>query len=648
MVVTVALVGNPNVGKTSIFNRLVGARQYVANWPGVTVSKIEGATEWKGNTLHFIDLPGTYSLSSKSIDEKITRDFLFFSPPNVTLLIADSLNPEQSFYLLIETLEITKSVILVMNSYDEVKRQKTKIDKYELQKHFGVPVVFTSAKTGEGISELKDMIVDIAKGKKIKNVIFDYKEYEKIIVDIENQIPDDLFKNKRYAALKYLEGDEYFVNKLENIVKIDKAIKENALNHIPKIRYEYVKYVLKEAYSGNNIEYIKTMNDKIDHVLTHKIFGIPILVAIMYIIFKFTFDVVQPLADILDYSFSQLADYVKSFGDGLFTSLIADGLIGGVGGVLVFVPNIFALFIALGILEETGYLPRAAFVLDRIMYKMKLSGRSFMSLLLGFGCNVPSIMTARGLPDEKERLGTILSAPFISCSARFPVYMMIISIFFPRYKAEVLFSIYAISILITAFTAFFVNKVFFKGESVPLVMELPRYRVPTIRNIAIYMWNKGSHFLKKAGTIILITSILVWGLTYFPNKGDVETSYASYIGKTLEYILKPLGFDWKIGTALFFGGVAKEVIVSTMSMLYGFTEGDLISAKLALSESLNSVNAYAFLIFVMLYIPCFATIATIKSETGSWKWVIFTVIYSFLIAYILSFIFLNLGKLIIG
>jgi ferrous iron transport protein B len=279
---------------------------------------------------------------------------------------------------------------------------------------------------------------------------------------------------------------------------------------------------------------------------------------------------------------------------------------------------------------------------------MKLSGRSFMSLLLGFGCNVPSIMTARGLPDEKERLGTILSAPFISCSARLPVYMMIISIFFPRYKAEVLFSIYAISILITAFTAFFVNKVFFKGESVPLVMELPRYRVPTIRNIAIYMWNKGSHFLKKAGTIILITSILVWGLTYFPNKGDVETSYASYIGKTLEYILKPLGFDWKIGTALFFGGVAKEVIVSTMSMLYGFTEGDLISAKLALSESLNSVNAYAFLIFVMLYIPCFATIATIKSETGSWKWVIFTVIYSFLIAYILSFIFLNLGKLIIG
>lgn len=331
----------------------------------------------------------------------------------------------------------------------------------------------------------------------------------------------------------------------------------------------------------------------------------------------------------------------------MFFALIADGIIGGVGGVLVFVPNIFGLFLMLGILEESGYLPRAAFVLDRIMYKLKLSGRAFMSLILGFGCNVPSIMTARGLPDEKERIGTIISSPFISCSARLPVYIMIISIFFQGYKAEVLFSIYLISILLTAFSAYFVNKIFFKGENVPLIMELPRYRIPTVRNILIYMWNKGSHFLKKAGTIILVTSIAVWALTYFPNNGNVETSFASYVGKGLAYVLKPLGFDWKVGTALFFGGVAKEVIVSTFSMLYGFSEGDVLSAKSALAASMNPLTAYAFLIFVLLYIPCFATLATIKSETGSWKWMIFSIMYSFSLAYLFSYIIVFFGKIFI-
>lgn len=647
MVISVALVGNPNVGKTSIFNRLVGARQYVANWPGVTVTKIEGATDWKGHTFHVIDLPGTYSLSSKTIDEKVTRDYLFYSTPNVTLLIADSMNPEQSFYLLIETLEITSSVILVMNSYDEIKKQKIKIDKYELQKHFGVPVVFTSARTGEGIEELKDMIIEIANGKKVKSVIFDYKEYESLIKYVENQVPDNMFKNKRYAALKFLEGDEFFREKLKNIIEIDENKLEESMRGIPKIRYEYVQYVIKESYSKNSIDYIRNINDKIDHILTHKFFGIPILIFIMYLVFKFTFDVVQPISDLFDNAFSALSEMVNSLGNNLLVSLIADGIIGGVGGILVFVPNIFALFFALGILEESGYLPRAAFVLDRIMYKMKLSGRAFMSLLLGFGCNVPSIMTARGLPDEKERIGTILSAPFVSCSARLPVYLMIISIFFPYHKAEILFSIYLISILITAFSAFFVNKLFFKGENVPLIMELPRYRIPTFRNILIYVWNKGSHFLKKAGTIILIASILVWVLTYFPNNGEIETSYASYIGKGLEFILKPLGFDWKIGTSLFFGAIAKEVIVSSISILYGFSGGDLEAAKLILMNSLNQVTAFAFLVFVLLYMPCFATLASIKSETGSWKWVLFSVIYSFVLAYIMAGIVVFVGPIFV-
>lgn len=646
MVITVGLVGNPNVGKTSIFNRLVGARQYVANWPGVTVSKIEGATTWLNDTIHVIDLPGTYSLTTQSSDEKVTRDFLFYTPPNVTVLIADSINPEQSFYLLIELLELNSNVILVMNSIDEAKKLGIKINKFELQKHFGIPVVFTSAKTGEGIEELKNLIVEVARGKHSKKVIFNYGDLENIILKIEKDIPDNLFSNKRFAALKFLEDDKEIHEKLSPYIKIEKSTIESASVLIPSVRYSHVQNIIKEAYSGKSLNYQRTVNDKIDHILTHKYLGIPILLLIMYLVFKFTFDVVQPLSDYLDLLVSNLSVFIKSFGDNTFISLLADGVVSGVGAILVFIPNIFALFFALGILEETGYLPRAAFVVDRIMYKMKLSGRAFMSLLLGFGCNVSSIMSTRGLPDEKERIGTILASPFISCSARLPVYIMITSIFFNKFKGEVLFSIYIFSILITAFTAYFVNKLFFKGEDVPLVMELPRYRIPTLRNILIYMWNKGKHFIEKAGTIILASSIVVWFLSYFPSKGHIETSFAAYIGKLIEPILKPLGFNWQIATSLLFGASAKEVIVSSLSMLYGFAEHDISTARLLLSQSMSSVSAYAFLIFVLLYFPCFATLSSIKSETGSWKWVLFSVIYSLIIAYIFSFLVVIIGNII--
>ncbi|MDK2885792.1 MAG: ferrous iron transport protein [Thermosipho sp. (in: thermotogales)] len=646
MVITVGLVGNPNVGKTSLFNRLVGARQYVANWPGVTVSKIEGATTWLNDTLHIIDLPGTYTLSSQSADEKVTRDFLFYTPPNVTVLIADSVNPQQSFYLLIELLELNSNVILVMNSIDEAKKLGIKINKFELQKHFGVPVVFTSAKTGEGIDELKNLIVEVARGKHIKKVVFDYGDLESIILKIEKEIPDSILTNKRFAAIKFLEEDKEIQKILSPYIKIDYSIVKETSTLIPSIRYSHVENIIKEAYSGKSLNYQRTINDKIDHILTHKFFGIPILLVIMYLVFKFTFDVIQPISDYLESLLSLLSSYIKSFGNNTFISLISDGVINGVGGVLVFIPNIFALFFALGILEESGYLPRAAFVVDRIMYKMKLSGRSFISLLLGFGCNVSSIMSTRGLPDEKERIGTILVSPFISCSARLPVYLMITSIFFNKYKGEVLFSIYALSILITALSAYIINKLFFKGEDVPLVMELPRYRIPTLRNIFIYMWNKGSHFIQKAGTIIFAASIVIWFLSYFPSKGHIETSYAAYLGKIFVHLLKPLGFNWQIATALLFGGVAKEVIVSSLSMLYGFAESDLISAQSLLSQSISNISAYALLVFILLYIPCFATLASIKSETGSWKWVLFSVLYSFTIAYIFSLLVVILGNLI--
>jgi len=368
----------------------------------------------------------------------------------------------------------------------------------------------------------------------------------------------------------------------------------------------------------------------------------------MYLVFKFTFDIAQVFSDLLDLLFSQLGSaVVNTFGENAFTSLISDGIIGGVGSVLVFTPNIFAMFLALGFLEESGYLPRAAFVMDRIMEKFKLSGRAFMSLILGFGCNVPSIMATRAIDDPRERLVTILITPFISCSARLPVYLLILRIFFPESSAAMLFIIYSLSILITLLSSVVINWLFYRGRTSPLILELPRYRMPTLKNLYIYTWNRGKHFLKKAGTIIFVSAILIWVLSYFPAAGDIENSFSAMIGKSLEWIFKPFGYSWKIVTSLFYGAVAKEVVVSTMSMLYGFEEETFLGAKEALSAEMDPVSAIAFLIFVMAYIPCFATIATIYSETGSLKWTLFSIGYSLSIAYVLSLIVFYVGKLVV-
>ncbi len=622
MVITVGLMGNPNVGKTSLFNQLVGARQYVANWPGVTVTKIDGATTYQGNTLHVVDLPGVYTLTAISIDERVTRDYLLYSPPNVTVVVVDSLNPHQGLYLLSEALELDLNVVLVMNSIDEVRKNGTEIDKNVLETAFGVPVIFTSALTGEGVEELKSVIVKTFKtAERSKRLVYREKIENKII-ELSNYVPENY--SKRFFALKVLEGDVYFQKMLDSDV-VRKYFDSETANEIVKTRYDYILQVIETAYIRKQNAQL-TETSALDHVLTHKYISIPIFLALVYLTFKFTFDVVAPLSDLIDFLFSTLAEKIGD--SNIFSSLISQGIITGVGSVLVFIPSIFALFFILGIMEDSGYLPRIGFVVDRIMYKLKLTGRSFMSLILGFGCNVSTVMASRVLSDERERITTILVSPFISCSARLPVYLMIIGAAFPAFKGEALFGIYTLSILLIALSAKLVNKVFLKGQEIPFVMELPRYKTPSLKAVSVYVWNRGKHFLEKAGGIILVASALVWALSYFPNSGDVENSFVAYIGKGLEFIFKPLDFEWQIVSALIFGGVAKEVIVSSFAQFYGGIENVSFSLSVAVP----------LLVFVLAYIPCFATLGVIKSETGKWKYVGFAVIYSLTIAYLLAFL----------
>lgn len=634
MVITVGLVGNPNVGKTSLFNKLVGARQYVANWPGVTVTRVEGATTYKKHTLHFIDLPGIYTLSATSIDERVARDFLLYTPPNVTVVIIDSLSPEQGIYLLLETLELNLNVIAVFNAIDEAKKNGIKIDKSSLETHLRVPVVLTSAHTGEGIEQLFETILATFK-KTNRAKLLDYgPEIESKVSELENCF-DDIY-NKRFLVLKLIEGDKFARELLKKDVDVSSILDGSASNlavKIAKTRYDYALNVLNSAMRKN--ENVLTSMEAIDHVFTHKYIGIPIFFALMYLAFNFTFKASEPLVGLIEAGFQKLTDVIGS--STMLTSLISQGIINGVGSVISFIPSIFALFFALGIMEESGYLPRIAFLMDKAMYSLKLTGRSFMTLLLGFGCNVSSVMAARGLSDERERVTTILVSPFVSCSARIPVYLMIIGIAFPNHKAEAFFVMYLLSIALTALSARIINKVVMKGESIPLVMELPRYRFPSLSNVATYMWNRGKHFLQKAGTIILVASIIVWGLSYFPDPTNIENSFAAMIGKGLQFIFAPLGFQWQTVSALLFGGAAKEIIVSSFAQFYGGIENIVI----------DPVIAATLMVFILGYIPCFATLAAIKSETNSLKYPIISVVYSLFISYVLALCVAVVGRMIL-
>ncbi|HOO74516.1 MAG TPA: ferrous iron transport protein B [Tepiditoga sp.] len=638
MVYEIAIIGNPNVGKTSIFNILTGSKQYVANWPGVTVEKKVGNFSYKNEKFKLVDLPGIYSLSSMSEDERVARDFFINENPDCIVVVADSLNLERSMFLALQLLEMNLPVILDLNSIDEVKEKGRKINIEYIEKTLNIPVVATSAKEQTGITDLLENIYKVSKSSVKKTFKINYPERIENFCQKFSEINSNNSKlanyNMKWAALNYLEN-----NSLNNLFDDKLTEKINSIDILPELKdiylqwkFDFLSKLAENATIASGRDW--SFRDLLDHVLTHKFLGLIIYILALYMVFSITFTVAAPFSDLLDMLFSSLGGWL----DGKIpidwlNSLIVDGIIGGVGGVLVFVPQIFVLFFFMGFLEESGYLPRAAFLVDKIVRKFGLSGRSFMSIILGFGCSVPAIMSTKTVSNKKERMALILSIPFASCSARLPVYIVLIAAFFQNYSALVLLSIYLLSILMVLFSSKLIQKFITQTENIPFTIELPRFRMPGLKNLGFYTWNKGKHFLEKAGTIILLSTILIWVLSYFPASNDIEHSYAAAIGKSIAPITSHLGWDWKTNTAMIFGVTAKEVIVSTYSTLLNTNEGNIAAG---LSQIMTPLSAFSLLIFILGYVPCFATLGVIKSETGSWKWAVFAFFYTTIIAYILA------------
>ncbi|SHE33391.1 ferrous iron transport protein B [Marinitoga hydrogenitolerans DSM 16785] len=638
MTFEIAIIGNPNVGKTSIFNIITGSRQYIANWPGVTVEKKVGSFKYKGHHFKLVDLPGIYTLSAQSDDEKVARDYLINESPDAVVVVADSLNLERSMYLLMQILDMNLPVILAINSIDEAQAKGKIINPSFISKTLNIPVVLTSAKKNIGVDVLLEAIHKTAEKKNDPVRSFIYPEpISEFLKYFSKKIEKyDFFKSydKNWLAIYYLEfGNKNFHYPEELVQEISSKFDINKLkSEFMNWKFNFIATIIKSSVVEEGRSW--AMRDILDHVMTHKILGLLIYIVALYFVFSLTFNIASPLSDLIDIGFSYLGNLI----DGKIeipwmNSLIVDGIIGGVGGVLIFLPQLFVLFFFMGFLEESGYLPRAAFLVDKLVRKFGLSGRSFMSIILGFGCSVPAIMSTKTIANKKERMALVLSIPFASCSARLPVYILLISAFFDKNAATVLLLVYISSIILVLLSAKILQIFFIKGEEVPFTIELPRFRMPTFRNLALYSWNRGKHFLEKAGGIILIATIFIWLLSYFPNNNDIAHSYAAYLGRLFEPITLHLGWNWQTNISLIFGAVAKEVVASSYMAILNVGEE---SITYALQNILSQRSALALIFFVLAYIPCFATLGVIKQETNSWKWVFFELFYTLIIAYLIA------------
>jgi len=640
----ISIIGNPNVGKTSLFNLLTGTKQYVANWPGVTVEKKIGSFKYKGKTFKLVDLPGVYTLSAKSEDERVAKDYLISNTSEIVIVVADALNLESSMFLLFQLIEIGVKTILVINSVDEARDKGRIIDPSPISKTLNIPVILTSAKTGEGKEELLEEAYKLSKEKNLtKKKIMYPEEIENFINFFQDKVskyPKISSKYQNYIDSSWLSI--YFLEFGSEDLELPKdfltELKENfdieeLKNKYLNWKFNFISYLVSSSIIKEGIDW--SLRDILDHVFTHKILGILIYVFALFAVFSLTFSLAQPLSDLLDSAFTFLGNSISEFVTiPWLESLLVDGVIAGVGGVLVFIPQIFILFFFLGFLEESGYLPRAAFLVDRIARNFGLSGRSFMSIILGFGCNVPAIISTKTIANKKERLALILSLPFASCSARLPVYILLISAFFSTHAATIMLLVYLSSIALVLISSKFLQRFITQSEDIPFIIELPRFRMPTLKNLSIYTWNRGKHFLQKAGGIILIATVLIWLLSFFPNFGtDINSSFAASIGRVFEPLTNHLGWDWRINTGLIFGVAAKEIVVSSYATIFNVGEGSL---TYALQNALTPASALALIFFVMAYIPCFATLATIKAETNGWRWAIFSFIYTTVVAYLIA------------
>lgn len=730
--INIALVGNPNAGKTTIFNFASGASEHTGNYSGVTIDSKTARIEYDRYTLNITDLPGTYSLSAFSPEELYVRDFIINHNPDIIINIVDASNLERNLFLTSQLIDMDVRVVIALNMYDELEKRGDNLDFVMLGKMIGIPIVPTVGAKGRGISELFQKVINLHNDNEpvYRHIHINYgEELEKSISTIQSEIkkPEnyEITDNisSRLITLKLLEGDrhieDYLINasnykKIKQVSRCEEErlvelFNEEPVSLITDAKYGFIGGALKETFiSGSKKKF--ELTEVIDAFLTHKLFGFPVFFMFLWLMFTATFVIGSYPMNWIDLGITHLSDFLsEKMPEGSFKDLLVDGIIGGVGGVIIFLPNILLLFLFISFMEDSGYMARAVFIMDRIMHKIGLHGKSFISLIMGFGCNVPAIMSTRTIEDRNNRLLTILINPFMSCSARLPVYLLIIGAIFPEKRGTILFLVYLTGILLAVVIALFFKKTLFKGEDTPFVMELPPYRMPTFRTTVKHMWSKGGQYLKKMGGIILIASIVLWALGYFPRNINqspeliqekqqielkiasqsesgknvnasgnqkllislteidkkmeaerLEKSYIGRIGKTIEPVIKPLGFDWKMGISLLTGIAAKEVVVSTIGVLYQ-AENDpdekslankikmvkYESGPLAGTPVFTPLTGISFLIFTLIYFPCIAVIAAIKRETGSIKWALFVMFYTTSLAWLISFLVYNTGKLFI-
>ena len=719
--INVALVGNPNCGKTSLFNIASGSHEHVGNYSGVTVDAKEGYFEFQGYHFRLIDLPGTYSLSAYSPEELYVRKHIIEETPDVIINVVDAGNLERNLYLTTQLIDMNVRMVVALNMYDALQHSGNTLNIKKLSQLLGVPMVPTISRTGEGVDDLFHVIIGLYEGadfmgqkEEIQNealrefrewhdaYVPDHKfesheddensftprnfirhihinhgpELERSIDAVKKEIgKTETIRHKystRFLAIKLLENDkdieknviaslpnasEILRIKEQEVKRLLETINEDSEQAITDAKYGFITGALKETYT-DNYQNTEMFTRIVDSIVTHKVWGYPIFFIFLYLMFECTFIFGEYPKEGIEWLVEQLGNAVNTYmPDGSFKDLLIDAVIGGVGGVIVFLPNILLLYLFISFMEDSGYMARAAFIMDKIMHKMGLHGKSFIPLIMGFGCNVPAIMSSRIIESRKSRLVTILINPLISCSARLPIYLVLVGAFFPGKESLILLLIYSVGILLAVLMARIFSKFLVKGDDTPFVMELPPYRMPTSKSVLRHTWEKGAQYLKKMGGIIMIASIIIWFLGYYPNHSSYQTtaeqqenSYIGQIGKSIEPIIKPLGFDWKMGVGLLSGVGAKELVVSTLGVLYtndGNLDDDALPERIAQQSDITPLIAFAYMLFPLLYFPCIATLAAIRQETGSWKWPLFAACYTTVLAWIVAFLVYQIGSFII-
>lgn len=712
--INVALVGNPNCGKTSLFNIASGAHEHVGNYSGVTVDAKEGFFDFQGYRFRIVDLPGTYSLSAYSPEEIYVRRHIIDQTPDIIINVVDASNLERNLYLTTQLIDMDVRMVVALNMYDELEASGNTLDYVKLGELFGVPMLPTVSRTGRGVENLFHVIITLyeggdfldKKGKVRAEILEDFRQWHKEYVpdhafgthQEEEEHPRGFFRHihinhgpelersidavklvisenenirhkysTRFLSIKLLENDKDLEGMVKTLPNGDKILEvrdrekqrirevmnEDSEQAITDAKYGFISGALRETFVDNHQDK-ERMTRVIDAIVTHRVWGFPIFFLFMFLMFEVTFVLGAYPQDWIESLVNVIGTFISNnMAEGPLKDLLIDGIIGGVGGVIVFLPNILILYLFISLMEDSGYMARAAFIMDKIMHKMGLHGKSFIPLIMGFGCNVPAVLASRTIENRKSRLVTILINPLMSCSARLPIYLLLVGVFFPHHASLVLLSIYSLGIILAVVMARLFSRFLVKGDDTPFVMELPPYRMPTSKAIFRHTWEKGAQYLRKMGGVIMVASIIIWVLGYFPRPSESmdlaqqqENSYIGRIGKAIEPAIEPLGFDWKLGIGILSGVGAKELVVSSLGVLYA-DDAEADETTLAQRLPITPLVAYGYMVFILLYFPCVATLAAIRQEAGGWKWAAFAAAYTTVLAWIMSFAVYQIGGLFV-